>query len=271
MLTKSERIALEAKILSLKAETVPYRHWMLDFALPDSILDGVIEEFSHVSHEAWAKMDYKMQVKSQNSELNEFPREIKDLVVYFNSAEFLSILEGLTGINGLISDPYLEGGGLHEIQNGGRLEIHADFSRHSRLRLYRRLNLLVYLNLNWSPEYGGELNLYDNTAMRICKKVAPIANRMFLFETNCDSFHGHPDPLNVPPGITRKSIALYYYTVERSAKVRGIDTRWRHQQRRTAKFAFLRSPVARLFWFFAREFQQLGNKCEDLHTRIDFN
>ena len=271
MLSKSDRSALKTKMLSLKAETVPFRHWMLDSALPDSVLDSVIDEFSRVGQEAWANLAYKMQIKMQNSEINEFPREIKDLVVYFNSSEFLAILEDLTGIDGLISDPYLDGSGLHEIQKGGRLEIHADFSRHSRLRLYRRLNLLVYLNREWPTEYGGELNLYDSTAMRIEKKVAPIANRMFLFETNCDSFHGHPDPLNVPEGVTRKSIALYYYTVERSAKVRGIDTRWRHQQRTSAKFTLLRTPLAKLFWFLARAFQRLGARSEDLHTRIDFN
>jgi hypothetical protein len=36
-----------------------------------------------------------------------------------------------------------------------------------------------------------------------------------LFETNDISYHGHPDPLQCPEGVFRKSIALYYYTPTR--------------------------------------------------------
>ena len=44
------------------------------------------------------------------------------------------------------------------------------------------------------------------------KEVAPLFNRCVIFNADADSFHGHPEPLNTPPDITRKSIALYYYT-----------------------------------------------------------
>src|SRR4029079_8370703 len=72
-----------------------------------------------------------------------------------NSARFLGVLEALTGIEGLIADPGFERGVVHEIERGGFLKIHADFSRHARLRLERRLNLLIYLNKDWREEYGG--------------------------------------------------------------------------------------------------------------------
>jgi Rps23 Pro-64 3,4-dihydroxylase Tpa1-like proline 4-hydroxylase len=68
---------------------------------------------------------------------------------------FIDFLETLTGITGLLPDPHLWGGGLHQIQRGGFLKVHADFNRHERLDLDRRLNLLVYLNKDWKEEYGG--------------------------------------------------------------------------------------------------------------------
>jgi len=42
--------------------------------------------------------------------------------------------------------------------------------------------------------------------------IAPLINRCVIFNTDSDSFHGHPDPLKTPEDVTRKSIALYYYT-----------------------------------------------------------
>ena len=43
-------------------------------------------------------------------------------------------------------------------------------------------------------------------------KVLPVFNRCVVFTTSDDSWHGHPDPLACPQGMTRKSIATYYYT-----------------------------------------------------------
>ncbi len=59
----------------------------------------------------------------------------------------------------LISDPYLSGGGYHEIKNGGVLKVHADFNRHPSLDLDRRVNLLLYLNKNWKEALKHEKKL----------------------------------------------------------------------------------------------------------------
>ena len=84
-----------------------------------------------------------------------------------NGEAFLKFLEEMTGISGLIPDPYFVGGGMHETKRGGHLGVHADFNIHDKLKLERKLNLLIYLNEDWSPEFGGELELWD-TGMRAC-------------------------------------------------------------------------------------------------------
>lgn len=118
----------------------------------------------------------------------------------------------MTGIEGLIQDPYLFGGGIHSVGAGGFLKIHADFNWHHKLNLYRRLNLLLYLNSDWQETWGGALELWD-VDMASCRvSIPPLINRMVIFNTSDMSFHGHPDPLMCPENRMRNSIALYYYT-----------------------------------------------------------
>jgi Rps23 Pro-64 3,4-dihydroxylase Tpa1-like proline 4-hydroxylase len=126
----------------------------------------------------------------------------------FNSYPFINFLEELTGIPKLLPDPHFNGGGLHQILNGGKLAIHTDFNQLASLDLYRRLNVLLYLNENWKDEYNGNLELWDQTCSSCVKSVAPTFNKLVVFETNKRSFHGHPKPLNTPGSVTRKSIAL---------------------------------------------------------------
>ncbi|HEY9035902.1 MAG TPA: 2OG-Fe(II) oxygenase [Pseudomonadales bacterium] len=142
---------------------------------------------------------------------------IRRLYWELNSADFLECLELLTGIDGLIPDPHLFGGGLHETRTGGYLNVHADFNKHPWFRLDRRLNLLIYLNPDWQAAWGGDLELWERDLSACVKRISPIAGRAVLFSTTRDSFHGHPHPLACPDHVTRKSLALYYYSHGRPA------------------------------------------------------
>ena len=142
-----------------------------------------------------------------------FGNKTRELMHYLNSEVFLQFLNELTGIEeALIGDPYFEGGGQHETKRGGYLKIHADFNKHRKLGLDRRLNVLIYLNKEWDDSYGGFLELWDRKMQQCVVRVAPIFNRMVIFETDDSSFHGLPDPITCPSEVTRKSLALYYYS-----------------------------------------------------------
>jgi Rps23 Pro-64 3,4-dihydroxylase Tpa1-like proline 4-hydroxylase len=140
------------------------------------------------------------------------------LLYQLNSATFINFLEELTGIDGIIPDPHFVGGGLHQIERGGYLKIHADFNRHKKLSLDRRLNLLIYLNQDWQEEYGGHFEMWDRDMTRCEKKILPLFNRCVIFNTTDFSYHGHPEPLTCPPDRTRRSLALYYYSNGRPAE-----------------------------------------------------
>jgi Rps23 Pro-64 3,4-dihydroxylase Tpa1-like proline 4-hydroxylase len=101
---------------------------------------------------------------------------------------------------------------MHQIARGGFLKVHIDFNWYPRLKLERRLNVLIYLNENWKEEYGGYFELWNKDMTKSEVKILPVFNRMAMFTTGEESYHGHPDVLTCPEGMTRKSLALYYYT-----------------------------------------------------------
>jgi len=133
------------------------------------------------------------------------------------SKEFLDLISQITGIDGLLADPELLGGGCHQIVNGGFLDVHIDFNVHSVTRNHRRLNAILYLNKNWRQEYAGFLELWDMQRKARIANIAPVFNSLVIFETNEISYHGHPVPLIIPDGMSRKSLAVYYYTADRLA------------------------------------------------------
>jgi len=135
------------------------------------------------------------------------------LTAFLHSASFLYFLSELTGIWQLLPDPYLQGSGYHLIPPGGKFDIHADRNTAYETGLTRRLSLIVYLNKEWPPEYGGQLELWNSTATRREESIEPIFNRTVIFEIADGYYHGVPNPVACPPTRSRNSFVAYYHTV----------------------------------------------------------
>jgi Rps23 Pro-64 3,4-dihydroxylase Tpa1-like proline 4-hydroxylase len=198
-------------------QAAPFPHIVIDDFLPPALLESVLHEFPQVHSVQWKTFDNAAEKKLASTHELQMGELTRFLLYQLNSSTFLTFLEQLTGIDGLIPDPHFVGGGLHQIERGGYLKMHVDFNRYERLKLDRRLNLLIYLNQNWSEEYGGHLELWDQDMTRCEKKILPIFNRCVIFSTTDFSYHGHPEPLTCPEDMTRKSLALYYYSNGRPA------------------------------------------------------
>jgi len=198
------------------ASAKPFPHVAIDGLFEDEALDGLLAEFPAPDAAGLLRFDTKTEKKLgfYHGTSRIAPR-LRAFLDAMNGFETLLFLEELTGIEGLIPDPYFGGGGPHQIEAGGFLKIHADFNFHPKLKLDRRLNVLVYLNRDWRDEYGGALELWDPAVTRRVVSIAPLFNRTVVFATSEESFHGHPSPLRTPPGVTRKSMSLYYYTAPR--------------------------------------------------------
>jgi hypothetical protein len=210
------RVSARAPALrsSWSDEHKPFRYVVADDFLPPDFAESIYECYPPPDVEGWDQITYTHQRK-KFVRTGDFPTPIAAFFDLMAHPEFLSMLEGITGIKSVLADPSLVGGGLHQIVRGGFLDVHVDFNFHPETKLHRRMNLLVYMNKGWQPEYGGQLELWDMKKDERIEDLAPDFNRAVLFETTEHSFHGHPRPLATPSNVTRKSLAVYYYTKER--------------------------------------------------------
>jgi Rps23 Pro-64 3,4-dihydroxylase Tpa1-like proline 4-hydroxylase len=209
-LTRMKELAASAHSTYINA--VPYPHIVLDDFFDPNLIDQVLSEFPKPGAIRWQQFDNEREIKLASAAESSFGPVTRLFLYHLNSITFLEFLSAVTGIPNLISDPRFDGGGLHQIVRGGKLGIHADFNRHGAYNLDRRLNLLLYLNKDWREEYGGHLQLWNRDMTRCEAKVLPIFNRVMVFSTTDFTYHGHPDPLQCPEGVTRKSLALYYFS-----------------------------------------------------------
>jgi len=183
------------------------------------ILQKACDHFPTPEQLEFYKYDNPLEKKLCFDQVAKLPTPIANIIRELNTPVFLRFLEELTGINGLIPDPYYRGGGIHQIEKGGKLDIHIDFNKYTKLNLYRRVNVLLYLNKDWDESYAGQLEFWsghkqnDKHVLEKCvSRILPIFNRLVVFSTSESSYHGHPEPLNCPDDRTRRSIATYYYT-----------------------------------------------------------
>lgn len=196
----------------------PFPHIVLHDFIDANLLKSVAEEFPDLAKQKSSviKFENNREIKLASQGMQALTPSALHLNSYLQSDLMLHWLNKLTGIREtLISDPYLSGGGYHEIKTGGLLKVHADFNGHPQLNLDRRLNLLIYLNENWKTDWGGALQLFDQSMDKPIQEIYPQFNTAVVFTTTSQTYHGHPDPLSCPKNRSRRSLAYYYFSTGR--------------------------------------------------------
>jgi hypothetical protein len=207
------------------AGATPYPHAVIESFLDDTFAREVadsypsFEQAEQMGRQFKAVNEYK---KIQITDASIFPDAVKRLNEALGSPEFLATLEEITKIPGLLYDDELHGGGMHITGPRGRLDVHVDFNYLEPKKIYRRLNLLLYLNPVWDRSWGGAIEVWDEDVTECHAALAPALNRCLLFETSERSFHG-VEPVQCPEGVLRKSFAVYYYTREPGPSYSGKD------------------------------------------------
>ena len=193
----------------------PFPHIVIDDVLRTEAFSAAVAEFPAIRDPFWKGYLHVNETKYANTQPDTWGTTLTAVAREFVSEEFVSFLGRLTGIEGLVPDWSMDGGGLHQTLQGGHLNIHADFTTHHVHENWaRRVNILLYLNEEWRDAWGGKLELWDRDMTACQDRVTPAGNRMLIFTTDVDSFHGHPDGLTCPDEVARRSMALYYFTVE---------------------------------------------------------
>jgi len=209
----------------------PFRHIAVDdfLAVPP---DRIAQAFPAPSWPGWNGFNDSYQHnKRYCGDIEKIPPLFQAMIHDLCGPAFLAFLEQVSGIRGLIPDPYLVGGGLHCSGPGGILAPHADFHHYARLELFRRINVLVYFNPAWKAEHGGCLELYEKGASTPEREIVPEYGRMVMFLTDDRSIHGFSRPVQ-GDDRWRRSLALYYYTSEETEQFSGdSDTHWQSHGR----------------------------------------
>lgn len=148
--------------------------------------------------------------KIQIVDAESFPAPVRLLSEALASPELLDTLTEITGISDLQADTKLRGAGMHLMESGSRLDLHVDFNSLEE-RLYRRLNLILYLNEDWREAWGGALDIWDAEVTRCEHTLPPVANRAVIFQTVPRSYHGVL-PVTCPPDRSRNTFASFFYT-----------------------------------------------------------
>jgi hypothetical protein len=207
----------------------PCPHILLKDFLDLDIALEIADEFPRPVTPAWTQYKHANENKLGMTKLELFPPLLRAVTDELNSPEFVAWISQLTGIPDLVADPMLEGGGLHQSGRGGYLNVHTDFSKHHfHPNWHRRVNLILYLNPDWHESWGGSLELWEKSPegkmTRCVAKYPPLLNHAIIFTTSEKALHGIPDPLTCPAGQLRKSLAMYYYTVEASPNFASHST-----------------------------------------------
>jgi Rps23 Pro-64 3,4-dihydroxylase Tpa1-like proline 4-hydroxylase len=199
------------KIRDSKIFSSPYRHIVIDNFLPEKLAEIVSNQFP----EEW---DYKynspVEVKQVCNSWDKFPKETYQLFWDLCSSKFSEELSTKFDMN-LSADIGLNGGGWHAHNNGGKLNIHLDYSTHPKINYQRKLNFILYLSKDWKNSWNGGLELWShdsiNNQPKECIKTIDIKfNRAVIFDTSQNSWHGVSGIISCPEDVCRKSIAVYY-------------------------------------------------------------
>lgn len=223
----SHRVRLTTPIDTLRkqfSEAKPFKHVVIDDLFDDAMLTKVLDEVPALTKENFVIHHDEHQTKFGLRSAVALRDEGFQLASFLHSAAFLYLVSEITGVWGLLPDPYLQGGGYHVIPKGGKFDIHIDRKTDYTTGLRRRLAFITYLNKDWKHEYGGQLELWDSTGTRCEASVEPLFNRTIIFEVSDGNYHGHPNPVACPDGRSRKSFAVYYHTVGSEEKT-SIDVR----------------------------------------------
>lgn len=220
------KLADEQSSAYLKAS--PYPFAFFDGLFDETVLDEINREIDLEIFQKDVRSIDGVEVKTRsdfddNESLPPVTRRIFEVI---NGGKFLNIVSKLTGVGGLISDPYYDGGGINVIENNGTLAVHVDGTTQHRMQVCRRINAILFLNDEWDPSWSGYheqwdfvkkgLSPFDEKQVWKCvRKILPKKNRLFIFTTNDHSWHGHAGVLNVPEGVQRRSLIAYYYTSTR--------------------------------------------------------
>jgi len=210
-------------------QSQPFRHVIIDDFLTAEFCARICDQFPEFREVHAINENERIGGKATREKVRTLGSAYRDMDDLVQSADFLDLVQKITGVEDLRYDPFYFGGGTHENREGQDLDPHIDFNYHPVTNQHRRLNLIIYLNEDWQDDWGGSLQLhrdpYRDPNEDEIVTVTPLMNRCVIFETTENSWHGF-QKITLPEeqkGRSRRSFAVYYYTDTRPAEETGEE------------------------------------------------
>lgn len=189
----------------------PFPMTVIDNFLPETTALNMFNELQSIDESIWRTFTRNGSHMIELNKLHQTPIAF-ELTGYLHSASSMSQLSALTGIPGLIPDPYLVGAGYSKSFAGDTLKIHTDFNWNDTLKLHRAASMIIYLTPDWDPNWNGGLDFYDKERQNVITHVDCLFNRCIIWKYDKFGWHGHTKPLTCPPNRPRTTFRLFFYT-----------------------------------------------------------
>jgi Rps23 Pro-64 3,4-dihydroxylase Tpa1-like proline 4-hydroxylase len=205
----------------------PFPLVVIDDFLEESFAEELLAEFPSLEEMNRSK-DYVFGDKRERASIASAGPASKAYHDFVMSPEFAGIVSTITGRT-LFMDPAFHGGGFHQSGDGGFLDTHVDFNLHPDHKNWLRvLNVLLYMNKDWKPEWDGAL-LIRTDPKNEPRAIEPAFNRCVMMLTSDNTYHGFRK-MSLPAGVTRKSIAGYAYELIDEGSLKARTTSWAPEQ-----------------------------------------
>lgn len=197
------------KVTEYQESPIPI--WVVDDFLPQDVYNAVVEDAKNLDHSCFSVFENETSHRKECRNMTKAPL-LQSLTYSFNGANIIKWIEQKTGIDGLIADHSLTGGGFCKVFPGSSLGLHTDFNWNDQIKLNRKVNLILYTNEEWHEEYNGALEFWNFDKTKCVKKLDPKPNRLAFWIYDTELVHGFPDPIKSPTGVSRDNLIIFYYT-----------------------------------------------------------
>ncbi len=199
----------------------PFPYLMIDEILNVDFAKSIQEEILNIKDDEWDRYDNPFEQKYTLRNKNNFPRYTAKLFEILESDQFIDTISKIVGIK-LFKDEYRHFWGVHKYKDNDYLDIHVDAGIHPKNKMKKQVTLGIYLSKDINEMHNGQLELWsgDNAVhhnakiFKKCVSIAPLFNRLILFECNDYSWHGNPNPVICKNDERRIFLTLSYLSEE---------------------------------------------------------
>jgi Rps23 Pro-64 3,4-dihydroxylase Tpa1-like proline 4-hydroxylase len=221
-------------------DTNPFPYIIIPGFINANYYNQIKSSFPSTPDENWWKYENPLEVKYALDNIELMDPIIRNVFYSLSHESVIDKFKNIFNISDLEYDPYCHGAGLHMHPRYGRLNMHLDYEIHPISNKQRRLNIILYLNDYWNPEWNGDTQLWNNTVSECVVKSYPKGNTAIVFVTTEQSWHGVPETILCPHDTYRNTLAFYYVSDLKNDK--SIDKKGADENGFRKKAVFVKRP-----------------------------